>query len=280
MNTQPRTPDPAAIKERQQKAWSSGNYSKQGVHFVIIAELLCEAVDLRPGRRVLDVATGNGNTAMAAARRFCEVTGIDRVRALLEDGRNRAAAEGFRVDFQEGDAENLPFPDTSFDFVLSTIGAMFSPDQEKVASELLRVCRPGGRIGMANWTPDSFVGELSETIGKHVPPPPGSKSPFLWGTEERLRELFGGGVTSLWAPRRSFVFRYPSPQLYMEYTRTHYGPLVKALEALDASGQEALVGDVEDLVHRFNRSGDETMAVPINYLEVVAIKRWSSFARS
>ncbi len=271
MNTQPRTPDPAT-KERQRKAWSSGNYSKQGVHFVIIAELLCEAVDLRPGRRVLDVATGNGNTALAAARRFCEVTGIDHTSTLLEDGRKRAAAEGFRINFREGDAENLPFPDASFDFVLSTIGAIFAPDQEKVASELLRVCRPGGKIGMANWTPDSFVGELSRTVGKHVSPPPGSKSAFLWGTEERLRELFGDGVASLQAPRRSFVFRYPSPQLYVEYTRTYHGPFVKALEALDASGQEALVRDVKDFVYRFNQSDDETMMVPIDYLEMVAIK--------
>ncbi len=272
MNTQPRTPDPA-IKERQRKAWSSGNYSKQDVHFVIIGELLCEAIDLRPGRRVLDVATGNGNTALAAARRFCEVTGIDHTPTLLEGARKRAAAEGFRINFREGEAENLPFPDASFDFVLSTIGAIFAPDQEKVASELLRVCRPGGKIGMANWTPDSFVGELSRTIDKHVPPPPGSRSALLWGTKERLRELFDDAVASLWAPRRSFVFRYPSPQLYVEYTRTYYDPLMKALEALDASGQESLVRDVEYLIRRFNRSGDETMVVPIDYLEMVAIKR-------
>ena len=273
MNTQHQVLHSAAFDERQRKAWSSGNYSKQGVHFVIIAELLCEAIDLRPGRRVLDVATGNGNTALAAARRFCEVTGIDHAPTLLEDGCKRAAAEGFRIDFREGDAENLPFPDASFDFVLSTIGAIFAPDQEKVASELLRVCRPGGRIGMANWTPDSFVGELSRTIGEHAPPPPGSKLAFLWGTEERLHELLGDGVASLRASRRSFVFRYPSPRLYVEYTRTYHDPFVKALEALDAGGQEALVRDVEDLVYRFNRSGDETMVVPIDYLEVVAIKR-------
>ncbi len=273
MDAWSQVPDLAAIEERQRKAWSSGNYSKQGAHFVIIAELLCEAVDLRPGRRVLDVATGNGNTALAAARRFCEVTAIDRAPALLEDGRKRAAAEGFRIGFREGNAENLPFSDASFDFVLSTIGAVFAPDQEKVASELLRVCRPGGKIGMANWTPDGFVGELSRAIGERASSPPDLKSPLRWGSEERLRELFGDGVTSLQASRRSFVFRYPSPRLYVEYTRSYYGPLAKALEALDAGGQEALVRDVEDLVHRFNRSGDETMVVPIDYLEVVAIKR-------
>ena len=235
--------------------------------------MLCEAVDLRPTRRVLDVATGNGNTALAAARRFCEVTGVDRDAALLDDGRKRAAAEGFRIYFQEGNAENLPFPDASFDFVISTIGAMFVPNQQKVASEMLRVCRSGGRIGMANWTPDSFAGELSRIIGERASSRLSPKSAFLWGTEERLRELFGDGVSSLRAPRRSFVFRYPSPELYVEYTRTYYGLLAKALEELDTSGQEALLRDVTELVHRFNRSEDETMVVPIDYLEVAAIKR-------
>ena len=270
MNTQRQAPDPAEIEERQREAWASGNYSKQGAHFVIIAELLCEALDLRPGRRVLDVATGSGNVALAAARRFCEVTGVDSAPAPLEDGRERAAAEGFWIDFREGDAGNLPFPDSSFDFVLSAIGAMFVPDQEKVAGELLRVCRPGGRIGMANWTPDSFVGELSRTIGQHAPTPCSLEPALAWGTGERLRELFGG--VGLRVRRRSFVFRYPSPRLYVEYTRTYYGPLVKALENLDAAGRETLLRDVEDLTHRSNRSGDETMVVPIDYLEVVATK--------
>lgn len=273
MNTRHRVSDPAAIMERQREAWASGNYSKQSAHFVVISELLCEAVDLRSGLRVLDVATGNGNTALAAARRFCDVTGIDHKPAVLEDGRERASAEGFRINFREGDAENLPFPNASFDFVLSTIGAMFVPNQEKVASEMLRVCRPSGKIGMANWTPNSFVGELSSIIGKYACSSSGPKSAFLWGTEDLLSELFGDGVASLQVLQRSFVFRYPSPELYVEYTRTYYRPLVKALEALDASGREALVHDVEDLVCHFNRSGDETLAVPIDYLEVVAIKR-------
>lgn len=267
-----RTPDPEEIEERQREARASGNYSKQGAHFVIVAERLCEAVDLRPGRRVLDVATGSGNAALAAARRFCEVTGVDSSPAPLKDGRKRAAAEGFRIDFQEGDARDLPFPDSSFDFVLSTIGAMFVPDQEKVAGEMLRVCRPGGSIGVANWTPGSFVGELSRTIGRHAPTPPGLKPTLAWGTRKRLREIFGDGVGSLRARRRSFIFRYPSPRLYVEYTRTYYGPLTKALETLDAGGREILLRDVEDLVHRFNRSGDETMLVQIDYLEAVAIK--------
>jgi ubiquinone/menaquinone biosynthesis C-methylase UbiE len=262
-----------AIKERQRKAWSSGDYGKPGVTLIIIAELLCEAVDLRPGRRVLDVATGNGNTALAAARRFCEVTGIDYVPALLEEGRERAAVEGLRVDFREGDAEDIPFPDASFDYVLSTIGVMFAPDQEKAASELLRVCRPGGKIGLANWTPDGFVGEFFRTIGKYVPPPPGLKPPGLWGTEERLRELLGEGIRSLQATRRSFVFRYPSAKYYVDFFRTYFGPLQKAFEALDETGQEALASDVEELIHRYNRSDDETAVWPGDYLEVVATRR-------
>jgi ubiquinone/menaquinone biosynthesis C-methylase UbiE len=273
VNAQPQMPDLAAIKERQQKAWSSGDYSKPGVTLVIIAEMLCEAVDLRPGRRVLDVATGNGNTALAAARRFCEVTGIDYVSALLKDGRERAAAEGLQVAFQEGDAEDIPFPDASFDYVLSTIGAMFAPDQEKAASELLRVCRPGGKIGLANWTPDGFVGEFFRTIGKHAPPPPGLKPPILWGTEERLRELLGEGISSLQVARRSFIFRYPSAKYYVDFFRSYFGPLQKAFETLNEAGQEALAHDIQDVIQRYNRSDDETAVWPGDYLEVVATRR-------
>ncbi len=257
MTIQPQPPELSAIKERQQKAWSSGDYGKPGVTLLIIAELLCEAVDLRSSQRVLDVATGNGNAALAAARRFCDVTGVDYVPTLLEEGRRRAEAEGLRVNFREGDAENIPFPDASFDVVLSTLGVMFAPDQEKVVSELLRVCRPGGKIGLANWTPDGFIGGMFKTIGKHVPPPPGLKPPFLWGTEERLRELFGEGIALLQATRRSFVFRSPSARYWVEFMRTYYGPLHKAFEALDAEGRENLERDLIELVNRFNRSGDD-----------------------
>ena len=274
MNAQPSTPNLAAIKQRQQKAWSAGDYSKIGVIFVVIAEMLCEAVNLRPGRRVLDVATGHGNSALAAARRFCEVTGIDYVPSVLEDARKRADAEGLLIDFKVGDAEEIPFPDASFDYVLSTLGAMFAPDQEKTASELLRVCKPGGKIGMANFTPDSFAGQLGKVTAKYLPPPPpGLKPPFLWGTEERVGELLGEGVSSLEVQRRSFVFRYPSPQFWVELSRVHVGVLREALEGLDASKQDALLGDLEELVDRFNRSGDETMMVPSDYLEVVAVRR-------
>src|ERR1051326_2431484 len=196
-----------AIKARQQITWSTGDYSIIGVTLVGISEQLCEAVDIHAGEKVLDVATGNGNTALAAARRFCEVIGIDYVPSLLEDGRQRAAAERLRVTFQEGDSENIPFADASFDVVLSTLGVMFTPHQEKAASELLRVCRAGGKIGMANWTPTGFIGDLFRVIGKYLPPPSGLKPASLWGTEERLQQLFGDGISSLQTTKRDFVFR-------------------------------------------------------------------------
>ena len=269
--TQP--PHLTAIKGRQQKAWSSGDYGKVGVTLLVMGELLCEAVDLRPGQRVLDVACGNGNASLAAARRFCEVVGIDYVPMLLDEGRQRAAAEGLRIDFREGDAEDLPFLDASFDVVLSTLGAMFAPNQEKAVGELLRVCKPGGTIGMTNWVPDGYVGDLFRTMGKHVPPPPGLKPPFVWGTEEGLRELLGDGIGSLQAQRRSFMWRFPSARHHVEFMRGFYGPLHKAFETLDEEGQETLEGDLISLVEHYNRSGNGTAVWPADYLEVVATRR-------
>ncbi len=266
-------PDFATIKGRQQKAWSSGDYGKVGVTLLIMGEQLAEAVDLRAGQRVLDVASGNGNASLAAARRFCDVTGIDYVPMLLEEGRKRAEAEGLEVDFREGDAEQLPFEDASFDVVLSTLGVMFAPDQEKAAAELLRVCKPGGTIGMANWAPDSYVGELFKTIGKHVPPPPGLKPPFRWGTDEGLQELLGEGVGSLQTRRRSLVWRFASARHHVEFMRDYYGPLNKAFATLDEGGQQALEEDLITLVERHNRSGDGTAVWPAEYLEVVAARR-------
>jgi SAM-dependent methyltransferase len=264
--------DLAPIKERQQLAWASGDYSMFGAAMLIMSELLCEAVDLRPGQTVLDVATGSGNTALAAARRFGETTGIDYVPALLERGRERAAAERLEVAFREGDAESIPLPDASFDIVLSTIGVMFAPDQEKAAAELLRVCRPGGRIGLTNWTPDGFAGELGSLFGKYLLVSPGLKPPVLWGTEERVRELLGGGARDLRIARRSFVFRYRSVSHYVEVLQTQLGPTLETFRALEPARQENLVGELVDLVGRYNRSGDETMVVPSDYLEVVATR--------
>ena len=263
--------DLAEIKERQQLAWASGDYAMFGAALLIMSELLCEAVDLRPGQRVLDVATGSGNTALASARRFGETTGIDYVPALLRRGRERAAAERLEVAFKEGDAESIPFPDASFDVVLSTVGVMFAPDQEKAAHELLRVCRPGGRIGLANWTPDGFAGQLGSLFGSYLPFSPGLKPPVLWGTEGRLRELLGAG--DLRVARRLFVFRYRSARHYLEILKTQLGPTREAFLALDPEKQEKLTGDVLDLVGRFNRSNDGTMIVPSDYLEVVVTGR-------
>ena len=267
------TIDYAAIKARQQKSWSTGDYSVIGATLVVISENLCEAVDLHAGQSVLDVATGSGNTAIAAARRFCQVTGTDYVPALLEDGRRRTAVERLPVTFQEGDAENLPIASASFDVVLSTVGVMFSPNQEKVASELLRVCRSGGKIGLINWTPTGFIGDLFRSIGKYVPPAPGLKPGTLWGTEERLRELFGDGIASLQATTGNFMLRYRSITHWMEVFGTYYGPIVTALQSLDAAGQQGLSQEIIGLLERYNVAKDGTLVAPVEYLEAVAIKR-------
>jgi SAM-dependent methyltransferase len=266
-------PDFSAVKSRQHAAWSSGDYAVIGTTLSITGELLCEAIDLRPGQRVLDVAAGNGNATLAAARRGADVTSTDYVPALLERGRARAEAERLPVTFQQADAEDLPFPDGWFDVVLSIFGVMFTPNQEQAAQELLRVCRPGGTIGLANWTPESFIGHVFRTIGKYIPPAPGVKSPALWGTEQRLRELFGDGISELTTTKRFFVFRYRSPEHLLDVFRTYYGPMLKAFAALDAAGQAGLAEDLTELAHRFNRGGADTLAVPSEYLEVVAIRR-------
>ena len=271
--TTPQNPTLTTIKERQQKTWSSGDYARIGNSLVIMGERLSEAVDVRPGQKVLDVATGSGNTAISAARRFSMATGIDYVPELIEHARERAQAEGLDVTFDVGDAENLPYPDSSFDVVLSTVGVMFTPDQEKAAKELLRVCKPGGKIGLANWVPDGYVGNMLRTVGKHVPPPAGVKPPPLWGTEDRLRELLGDGVSSLDSTRRTYVFRYLSADHFIEQFRSYYGPVHKAFESLDEDGREALENDLKQLIGEWNISGDETALLPSDYLEVVAVRR-------
>ena len=258
--------DFAAIKARQQQTWSSGDYAVIGTPLQLVGESLCEALDLRPGSAVLDVAAGNGNVTLAAARRACDVVSTDYVPALLDRARARAAADGLDVRFEQADAEKLQFPDASFDAVLSTFGVMFTPNQERAAAELMRVCKEGGRIGLANWTPDSFIGGLFKLIGSYVPPPAGIKSPLLWGTEERLRELFYGH--KLEAARRQHIFRYRSPKHWLDTFRTYYGPTHKAFAALDATKQAALAEDVLGLIAKHNRGG-EAMVVPSDYLEVV-----------
>jgi len=265
--------DLAAVKNKQHLAWSTGDYAVVGTTLQIVGESLCEALDLRAGERVLDVAAGNGNATLAAARRWCNVVSTDYVPTLLERGRARASAEGLPVQFEQADAENLPYPDHSFDAVLSTFGVMFTPDQDKAAAEMARACKPGGRIGLANWTPASFVGGIFKTIGKYVTPAAGVKSPALWGTEARLHELFGERLDAISIERRDFVFRYHSAAHWLEVFRTFYGPMNKAFAALDGAKQEALGADLIALAESFNRATDGTLVAPSEYLEVVITRK-------
>jgi SAM-dependent methyltransferase len=262
-------PDLTAVKTKQQAAWSTGDYAVVGTTLQIVGESLCEALDLRPGSRVLDVAAGNGNATLAAARRWCYVVSTDYVGSLLKAGEARALAEGHSIRFEEADAEKLPYGNAEFDVVLSTFGVMFTPDQERAAAELARVCRRGGRIGLANWTPGSFIGQVFKTIGKYIPPAPGVKSPALWGTEARLKELFGGNAASIKATERQFTFRYKSAAHWLEVFRTYYGPINKAFGALEPARQAAFEGDLLALMASGNRSGDSTLVLPSEYLEVV-----------
>jgi SAM-dependent methyltransferase len=267
------TPDFGAIKQRQQIAWSSGDFHMVAARIVPIAERLVDAADLQAGWRVLDVATGSGNAAIAAARLGCEVIGVDYVPSLLERGRVRAEAEGLSVSYVEGDAEALPFEDDSFDAVTSVFGSMFAPDHAKAAAELLRVCVPGGTIALASWTPDGFIGELFRTVGAHVPPPAGVPAPMLWGTERHLRELLGDSITSLELTERTFTFRFPSAADLVSFFRRWYGPTLKAFAALEGEGRETLERDLVALAERFDRLGGDAIAIPATYAEAVAIKR-------
>jgi len=272
------TPVPApidytAIKQRQQATWASGDYGTIGMRLQIVGESLAEAADVRAGERVLDVAAGNGNATLAAARRFAEVTSTDYVPDLLEKGAMRAKANGVDVDFQTADAENLPFANGSFDIVLSTFGVMFTPNQDMAAREMLRVTRSGGRIGLANWTPGGFIGELFRLIGRHVPPPAGVQSPALWGSEPRLVELFGPQASDIRCTRRLYNFRYQSAAHWIDIFRNFYGPVHKAFGALDADGQARLTADLTELLERRNVAGPTSLVVPGEYLEVVITKK-------
>jgi len=265
-------PDFGAVKTKQQAAWGSGDYAVVGTTLQLVGESLCEAVDLRSRHRVLDVAAGNGNASLAAARRFAEVVSTDYVGALLDRGRERAAAERLQITFQEADAENLPFADESFDVVLSTFGVMFTPDQEKAAQQLLRVCKRGGRIGLANWTPESFIGRLFKTIGRYVPPAPGMRSPAMWGNRAYLEGLFGRSG-SIHAVSRNFMLRYRSPDHWLDTFRTYYGPLLKTFAALDDQGRAGLEADIRALMAGFNVAKDGTAVIQSEYLEAVVTRR-------
>jgi SAM-dependent methyltransferase len=260
------------LKSRQQRMWASGNYAAVAAQIAPVSERLVEAADLQAGWRVLDVATGTGSAALAAARCGCSVLGVDYVPELLDRGRRRAEAEGFAVELVEGDAERLPVEDAGFDAVLSVFGVMFAPDQEQAASELVRACRPGGTIALASWTPSGFIGEMFRVVGRHVAPPAGLRSPLAWGTPERLQELLGGSVRSIDTMRRQFTFRYLSPQHFVEFFRIHYGPTLKAFEALEPERREALAADLADLARRSDRNGRGALAIPAEYLEVVAVR--------
>lgn len=264
--------DFAAVTARQQQMWSEGDFARIGVAAIIVGEQLCEAVDVHPGERVLDVASGSGNTALAAARRFGEVTASDFVPHLLETAARRAEVEKLPLTIEVADAQNLPFPDASFDVVLSTFGAMFAPDQERTAAELARVCRPGGRIGMANWVPDGWTGDLFRATAARVPPPPGLRPATDWGREERLRELFGGDISELTVARRHVVPRYHSPEQAIEYFRTWFGPTKVAFESLDEEGQAALAADMLGVFVKWNRARDGTLVIDAEYAEVVAVR--------
>jgi SAM-dependent methyltransferase len=268
------TPDLAAVKQRQQAAWASGDFAVVAARIVLVAEHLCDTADLHAGWRVLDVATGSGNAAIAAARHGCSAVGVDYVPTLLETGRRRVEAEGLDVELIEGDAEALPFPDGSFDAAVSVFGAMFAPDHAQAAAELLRVCRHGGTIALASWTPDGFIGELFRMVAAHVPPPAGLRSPMLWGTEAHLRNLFGDAICSLEVEERTFTFRFRSPEEFVDFFRTWYGPTVKAFAALEGEARDALQQDLVALATRHDRlSGAGAVAIPATYLEAVAVTR-------
>lgn len=272
MNIQTPT-DFEAIKAKQNAAWSSGDYSKVGVTVQITGEQLAEAMGMTPNAKVLDVAAGNGNATLAFARRFCDVTSTDYVEALLEASSRRAEAEGLFVNYKLADAENLPFADQSFDGVVSTFGVMFTPDQRQAAAELQRMVKPGGQIGMTNWTPESFIGQLFKTIGKHVPPPAGVNSPANWGSRTWIEDTFGEGFeVSVFRPK-TFLFRYRSADHFLEFFRTFYGPIQKAFDALDANGQAALRSDIMDLIERFDVSVDDTVCISSEYAEIIIERR-------
>ena len=266
-------PDYSAIKQKQQATWASGDFAVIGTTLQIVGESLAEAVDICADERVLDIAAGNGNATLAAARRFAQVTSTDYVPALLDKGRARAGAEGLAVKFQVADAERLPFAASTFDVALSTFGAMFTPEHDTTSREMLRVVRPGGRIGLANWTPEGFIGQLFKVIGAYLPPPAGLKSPALWGTEPHIVALFGADADAIQCERKVFNFRYRSAEHWLQIFRDYYGPTHKAFAALGPRKHASMAADITALLERFNTAGCTSLVVPGEYLEVVIVKR-------
>lgn len=266
------SPDYRAIKVKQNAAWQSGDYAKIGTTLQIVGETLAETMDLRSGSSVLDVAAGNGNATLAFARRWCDVTSTDYVDTLLARSEARAFAENLPVHYQIADAEDLPFEDNQFDAVVSTFGVMFTPNQAQAAGELVRVCRSGGKIGLANWTPSGFIGSLFKVLGAHVPPPAGVASPALWGTRDWIETTFGGKARAIDVIEKSFVFRYCSPQHFIDVFREFYGPVHKAFLALEPARQADLESAIADLIAERNTATDGSMRVPATYAEVIVTK--------
>lgn len=271
----PRTaaPDYTAIKQRQQTVWASGDYAMIGTRLQIVGEQLAEAADLRADERVLDVAGGTGHMTLAAARRFAKVTCTDYVPQLLDKARERVCADSLEASFRVADAENLPFADGEFDAVVSTFGVMFAPNQAQAAAEMLRVTRPGGRIALANWTPQGFIGQLFKVQSSHVPPPAGVTSPVRWGDELYIEQLFGPHAKHIRCERRDFIYRFRSAEHWLQVFRDYYGPTLKAFAALDEAGRQALERDIIALLERMNLGGKNSLVVPAEYLEIVITKR-------
>lgn len=268
----PNAPDYDKINAKLNKSWTSADYSQIGIRLQITGEALAEAVDFRPGSKLLDVAAGNGNATLAFAKRWCDVLSTDYVDRFLDHGRIRARAEGLDVTFQEADVQNLPFADESFDGVVSTFGVMFAPDQPKAAAEILRVCRSGGKIALANWTPQSFIGKLCPTIGRHMSAPSSFKAPANWGRPEFIHQHFGEGASSIDIKMRSYTFRYPSPEFYLEFFRTHYGLTKRAFQVVGPEGEEALANDILQVIHDMNSATDGTMSVSSEYAQIIITK--------
>jgi ubiquinone/menaquinone biosynthesis C-methylase UbiE len=267
------TPDYEAVKVKQQSTWAAGDYAKIGSTLQITGELLCESMALKAGQSVLDVAAGNGNASLAAARRFCQVLSTDYVPSLLEQGKQRSDANGFPIKYEVADVENLPYDENQFENVVSTFGAMFAPDQKSVVSELIRVCKPGGKIGLVNWTPESFIGQLFKVIGQYISPPAGLSSPMLWGTKEFIEQNFSNAAQEINIVERDFIFNYESAEHWIDVFRTYYGPTHKVFEALNNEKQEQLRADIITLIEKNNLANDGKMYVPSSYLEIVIKKK-------